>query len=107
MSKTARGSDQDSGEKKANVLVCVRVRPMNRLELRTKQVEAWTYKDDCQITQTVAAEEKKSEKKSNNLPKAVPADFAFGELSLYIRGTRMNCVLVCLCHVLVLVCTVR
>ena len=40
-----------AGEQKVRVNVCVRVRPMNKLELQTKQVEAWGV-DGKEIFQT-------------------------------------------------------
>jgi septal ring factor EnvC (AmiA/AmiB activator) len=51
-SSSSRRKGNKAATENKNVLVCIRVRPMNRLETRTNQHETWSFPDSRSILQT-------------------------------------------------------
>lgn len=64
------GASSGKGE---NVIVCVRVRPLNRLEERTKQREAWVLRNDREIIQNYFPASENKYANSNVAAKDAPA----------------------------------
>lgn len=77
--------------KKENVKVCVRIRPLNRLEERTSQKIAWSFTRNA-ITQAYFVEDEKTTmvSPSSKHKKAPPIQFNFGKES---RGLSWQLVL--------------
>ena len=65
-----------------NVVVCVRLRPLNRLEERTKQRAAWTCTSQNEVLQSWAPDEAKVAGRSGPASHKAANIFAFGMLTL-------------------------
>eukprot|EP01006_Ploeotia_vitrea_P045200 TRINITY_DN66919_c7_g2_i2.p1 TRINITY_DN66919_c7_g2~~TRINITY_DN66919_c7_g2_i2.p1 ORF type:complete len:683 (+),score=401.25 TRINITY_DN66919_c7_g2_i2:24-2072(+) len=80
MSKAKRSASRKKDEAGKNVTVCVRVRPLNRLEIRTSQGEAWSFHEDKEIRQEFMPEDKQARASGRKEKKKKPIHFAYDHL---------------------------